>query len=126
FSHEILNTFPYAFLDDAPVEERRARAVEMRRILPDAVLNEVGALDPQAIAEVRADAWPDVRDPDELADTLHSLIALPENLGEKWQPLFEKLRVSNRATRAIHNGGAIEDRGAQPPPAVDFKKSMDE
>ena len=104
FSHEILNTFPYAFLDDAPLEERRARAVEMRRVLPDAVLNEVGALDPAAIAEVRADAWPDVRDADELADTLHSLIALPEGLGEEWRPLFEKLRGSNRATRArLHN-----------------------
>lgn len=100
FSHEILNTYPYAFLDDAPLEERRARAVEMRRVLPDAVLAEVGALDPAAIAQVRADAWPDVRDADELADALHSLIALPEGLGEEWRPLFEKLRATNRATRA--------------------------
>jgi ATP-dependent Lhr-like helicase len=105
FSHEILNTFPYAYLDDAPLEERRARAVEMRRVLPDAVLNEVGALDPAAIAQVRADAWPDVRDADELADVLHTLIALPERLGEEWRPLFEKLRTTDRATRArIHSG----------------------
>ncbi len=54
FSHEILNANPYAYLDDAPLEERRARAVEMRRTLPESVLNEVGALDPEAIAEVRA------------------------------------------------------------------------
>ncbi|HEV3038308.1 MAG TPA: DEAD/DEAH box helicase [Candidatus Angelobacter sp.] len=101
FSHEILNTYPYTFLDDAPLEERRARAVEMRRVLPDSVLNEVGALDPAAIAQVRADAWPDVRDADELADVLHSLIALPESMAEDWRPLFEKLRASNRATRAI-------------------------
>ena len=46
FSHEILNANPYAFLDDAPLEERRARAVQMRRMLPEAVLNEVGRLDP--------------------------------------------------------------------------------
>jgi ATP-dependent Lhr-like helicase len=46
FSHEILNANPYAYLDDAPLEERRARAVEMRRILPASVLEEVGALDP--------------------------------------------------------------------------------
>ena len=72
FSHEILNSNPYAYLDDAPLEERRARAVEMRRTLPESVLQEVGALDPAAIAEVRADAWPDVRDADELADTLHN------------------------------------------------------
>jgi ATP-dependent Lhr-like helicase len=114
FSHEILNTFPYAYLDDAPLEERRARAVEMRRVLPDAVLNEVGALDPAAIAEVRADAWPDVRDADELADTLHSLIALPESLGREWQSLFEKLRASNRATRAkVHSGDAETRSGSE-------------
>ncbi len=52
FSHEILNANPYAYLDDAPLEERRARAVQMRRILPEAVLNEVGRLDQQAIARV--------------------------------------------------------------------------
>ncbi|HEV2987208.1 MAG TPA: DEAD/DEAH box helicase [Candidatus Angelobacter sp.] len=100
FSHEILNTYPYAYLDDAPLEERRARAVEMRRVLPDSVLNEIGALDPAAIAQVRADAWPDVRDADELADVLHTLIALPENIAGEWQPLFEKLRASNRTTQA--------------------------
>ena len=78
FSHEILNANPYAYLDDAPLEERRARAVEMRRILPESVLEEVGKLDPDAIAQVREEAWPDVRDADELHDVLHTLIALPE------------------------------------------------
>jgi ATP-dependent helicase Lhr and Lhr-like helicase len=77
FSHEILNANPYAYLDDAPLEERRARAVEMRRMLPEAVLSEVGRLDPVAIAEVCADAWPDVRDAEELHDALLSLVALP-------------------------------------------------
>jgi ATP-dependent Lhr-like helicase len=77
FSHEILNANPYAYLDDAPLEERRARAVEMRRILPESVLEEVGKLDPAAIAQVREEAWPDVRDADELHDVLHTLIALP-------------------------------------------------
>jgi len=78
FSHEILNANPYAYLDDAPLEERRARAVEMRRVLPESVLEEVGKLDPAAIAQVRAEAWPDVRDADELHDVLLTLIALPE------------------------------------------------
>ena len=81
FSHEILNANPYAYLDDAPLEERRARAVEMRRVLPESVLEEVGKLDEGAIAQVRAEAWPDVRDADELHDVLHTLVALPENLG---------------------------------------------
>ncbi len=79
FSHEILNANPYAYLDDAPLEERRARAVEMRRVLPASVLEEVGALDPAAIAQVQAEAWPDVRDADELHDVLHTLVAMPEN-----------------------------------------------
>ncbi len=78
FSHEILNANPYAYLDDAPLEERRARAVEMRRILPESVLEEVGKLDPAAIAQVRDEAWPDVRDADELHDVLHTLVALPQ------------------------------------------------
>jgi ATP-dependent Lhr-like helicase len=116
FSHEILNSNPYAYLDDAPLEERRARAVEMRRSLPESVLQEVGALDPAAIAEVRADAWPDVRDADELADTLHTLIALPESFvpldgrspAEAWRGYFDSLRESNRASRAKINRAPIE------------------
>jgi len=83
FSHEILNANPYAYLDDAPLEERRARAVEMRRILPESVLEEVGKLDPAAIAQVREEAWPEVRDADELHDVLHTLIVLPEST---WGP----------------------------------------
>ena len=70
FSHEILNANPYAYLDDAPLEERRARAVEMRRVLPETVAADIGRLDPAAIEEVRRDAWPDVRDADELHDAL--------------------------------------------------------
>jgi len=76
-SHEILNSNPYTFLDDAPLEERRARAVSLRRTDPD-LAGGLGALDPAAIAEVQAQAWPDVRDPDELHDVLQSLGMLPE------------------------------------------------
>ena len=78
FSHEILNANPFAYLDDAPLEERRARAVEMRRVLPETVASDIGRLDPAAIEEVRKDAWPDVRDAEELHDALETLIALPE------------------------------------------------
>jgi ATP-dependent helicase Lhr and Lhr-like helicase len=78
FSHEILNANPYAYLDDAPLEERRARAVEMRRVLPEAMVSEVGQLDPAAVGEVRQQAWPDVRNADELHDALLSLVAVPE------------------------------------------------
>lgn len=117
FSHEILNANPYAYLDDAPLEERRARAVEMRRVLPDAVLGEIGRLDPAAIAEVSEDAWPDVRDAEELHDALLTLIAIPAGpraLGQSstrvfarlqesmpgWNTFFGQLTEERRATRA--------------------------
>jgi len=121
FSHEILNANPYAFLDDAPLEERRARAVELRRTLPASVLEEVGRLDPATIAEVTQDAWPEVRDADELHDALLTLIALPADsrgaaaLGREghgpcgtavlgcakdWDAYFDSLAAERRATRA--------------------------
>src|ERR1700719_4761557 len=114
FSHEMLNANPYAYLDDAPLEERRARAVEMRRMLPQSVLEEVGKLDPAAIVQVREEAWPDVRDADELHDVLHTLIALPEEIGRgdgmglvpssdsHWDSYFERLLNEGRAGHAIH------------------------
>ncbi len=118
FSHEILNANPYAYLDDAPLEERRARAVEMRRMLPDAVLGEIGRLNPDAIAEVRDDAWPDVRDAEELHDALQTFLALPARIfsGTEgtdplrakvqeslpiWGNFFDQLVVENRVSRAI-------------------------
>jgi len=111
FSHEILNANPYAYLDDAPLEERRARAVEMRRVLPASVLEEVGALDPAAIAQVQQEAWPDVRDADELHDVLHTLVTVPassqlsalssqENhsrVTTNWEAFFDRLQQENRA-----------------------------
>lgn len=82
FSHEILNANPYAFLDDAPLEERRARAVEMRRVLPSSMLEEIGKLDPAAIKEVQEQAWPDIRNADELHDFLQTVIAFPGESGQ--------------------------------------------
>jgi ATP-dependent helicase Lhr and Lhr-like helicase len=87
FSHEILNANPYAYLDDAPLEERRARAVEMRRVLPETALGDIGRLDAAAIAEVCDQAWPDVRDAEELHDALLTLIALPTSVAADAQPI---------------------------------------
>ena len=111
FSHEILNANPYAYLDDAPLEERRARAVQMRRVLPEAVLQEVGRLDQAAIARVREEARPDVRDGDELHDTLQTLVALPEEIGdpewqnavESWTPFLAELMEGRRVLLAQVN-----------------------
>ena len=122
FSHEILNANPYAYLDDAPLEERRSRAVEMRRILPETILSEIGRLDPAAIEQVRDDAWPDVRDAEELHDALLTLTFLPVSGPERvtiqhgwlpaklqesagiWNAQFEPLVSAQRAGRAHLNG----------------------
>ncbi|NOT21783.1 MAG: DEAD/DEAH box helicase [Nitrospiraceae bacterium] len=98
FSHEILNANPYAFLDDAPLEERRARAVEMRRTLPAQLAGEVGALDPAAIEEVQRESWPIVRDPDELHDALLTLVWVPESTTDNWAHFFPALVESGRAS----------------------------
>ncbi|MBX3331240.1 MAG: DEAD/DEAH box helicase [Nitrospira sp.] len=97
FSHEILNANPYAFLDDAPLEERRARAVEMRQTLPPDLLGQIGALDPVAIAEVGRESWPVVRDADELHDALLTLVWVPESTIQQWQPYLPPLVESGRA-----------------------------
>lgn len=101
-AHEILNASPYAFLDDAPLEERRARAVSLRRT-DSSLAGGIGALDPAAIAEVREQAWPDVRDADELHDALHGLVWLPVDrvaAHEGWAGWMDELRAQGRVTVA--------------------------
>ena len=109
FAHELLNANPYAFLDDAPLEERRARAVSMRGMVPDKLLGEAGRLDPAAIAELRQECWPDVRDEHELHDLLCSLIVVPVEIQRcegalHWPLFFERLAAQGRATAAEHGG----------------------
>lgn len=104
FSHEILNANPYAFLDDAPLEERRARAVQLRSTLRTDISNGAGILDPKAIAEVAGEVWPEPRDADELHDALLSLISLP--VQPEWQTWFDELASMNRVF-------AFEREGAQ-------------
>jgi ATP-dependent Lhr-like helicase len=144
FSHEILNANPYAYLDDAPLEERRARAVEMRRILPESVLEEIGKLDPGAISQVREEAWPDVRDADELHDVLHTLVALPQDCptppraedattglaasltaSDQWRRFFEQLQAQGRAGVSVVplNGEAGGDASLD---GRDARRSIDD
>ena len=111
-SHEILNANPYAFLDDAPLEERRARAVEMRRTLPPELLGQVGALDPVAIEEVEAEAWPVVRDADELHDALLTLVWVPVEQGAAWTMWLPRLIEEGRAVEILvpdHGPAANEE-----------------
>jgi ATP-dependent Lhr-like helicase len=100
-SHEILNSRPYTFLDDAPLEERRTRAVQLRRGLP-VQGRELAALDPAAIDRVRAEAAPDPRDAGELLDVLLWLGAVAPNA--EWQAWFDELAVAQRALCADVHG----------------------
>jgi ATP-dependent Lhr-like helicase len=109
FAHELLNASPYAFLDDAPLEERRARAVSLRRTLSQENLRDLGRLDPEVIAQVRAEAWPLVRDAEELHDALLSLGMMPSKdveLGGAWRDFFDELRSAGRATEFLAENGA--------------------
>jgi len=107
FSYSLLNAQPYAFLDDAPLEERRARAVATRRTLSIESVRDLGRLDPEAIEKVRKEAWPLVRDTDELHDTLLSVGLLPEEEGKSWKPWFSELTATGRATRAVDADGKV-------------------
>ncbi len=95
FSHELINANPYAYLDDAPLEERRTRAVTLRRATPNAA-DASSLLDPAAIAEVAESSWPLVRDADELHDALLTLVVVPP--APAWQAWFEELVAQRRAT----------------------------
>ncbi|MCC7157083.1 MAG: DEAD/DEAH box helicase [Bryobacterales bacterium] len=103
FSHEILNANPYAFLDDAPLEERRARAVQLRGATR-ADFGGAGVLDPDAIDQISAEVWPEPRDADELHDALLTLVTAPA--AAPWQLWFDELRGAGRAFSL--NRGASE------------------
>ena len=115
FSHQILNAMPYAFLDDAPLEERRSRAVALRRALPDDA-RDLGSLDSAAIEAASRDAWPLVRDADELHDALLTLGILPQRdiaryaeppEADRWPAWFDTLTTQGRSTRARYGDGRV-------------------
>ncbi|MGH9311933.1 MAG: Lhr family helicase, partial [Vicinamibacterales bacterium] len=133
-SHEILNARPYAFLDDAPLEERRTQAVYARRAGESSSAGDLGALDGGAIGRVRDEARPEPRDADELHDALLTagILTMEEGAGIG-RELFDHLVAERRVAvaqpgpvwicaerllelLAIHPGAAI-DPAVAPPPA---------
>jgi ATP-dependent Lhr-like helicase len=103
-AHAIVGARPWAFLDDAPLEERRARAVALRRALPAEEAGGLGALDAGAIGEVAAQVWPDVRDEEELHDALLDLGLLPAADGAAWEAHLDALVRHGRAARLARAG----------------------
>ncbi|HKB12916.1 MAG TPA: hypothetical protein VKD69_19770, partial [Vicinamibacterales bacterium] len=135
-SHEILNARPYAFMDDAPLEERRTQAVYARRATEPSSAGGLGALDEAAIERVRDEARPDPRDADELHDALVTVGFLTRAETDAIAPdLFAQLAAARRAAtleaaglqmfvaaerlpelRAIHAGATLVP-AIEPPPS---------
>jgi ATP-dependent Lhr-like helicase len=106
FALEVLSARPYAFLDDAPLEERRTQAVMSRRWLAPDVASDLGNLDRDAVERVRGEAWPDPVNADELHDGLVWLGFLSaEDIAAKpeWRDWLSSLAVQKRITR-LHTG----------------------
>lgn len=95
-AHEIITGKPFTFLDDAPLEERRTRAVTLRRGLPESA-RDLGALDEDAIAAVADEAWPQPRNAEEVHDALLGLVAIDEMAVLDWVDWCEELRAAGRA-----------------------------
>ncbi|HEY3040972.1 MAG TPA: DEAD/DEAH box helicase [Pyrinomonadaceae bacterium] len=96
-AQEILNARPYAYLDDAPLEERRTRAVQQRRWLDPQTARDMGKLDQDAIDRVRDEAWPRVENADELHDALVELGFITAAEGVEWPEFFAELKDDRRA-----------------------------
>jgi len=99
---EVLSARPYAFLDDAPLEERRTQAVMSRRWMDPESAADIGKLDPQAIQRVREEAWPDAVSPDELHDALSWLTFMTEAEVQRnpaWPGLIHELMTQRRVLR---------------------------
>ena len=99
---EAMSARPYAFLDDAPLEERRTQAVMARRWLAPEDAAEIGRLDAEAILRVKAETWPDAQNADELHDALVWLGFMTDAeiaAGPRWIAWFDELARERRATR---------------------------
>ena len=99
---EVLSARPYAFLDDAPLEERRTQAVLARRWSDPQSTDDLGQLDAEAILAVAEEAWPQARTADELHEALMALACLTDaesRSDPQWPALLEALAASGRATR---------------------------
>jgi ATP-dependent Lhr-like helicase len=102
---EVLSAKPYAFLDDAPLEERRTQAVMGRRWLAPEAASEIGRLDGEAIERVRGEARPDPTNADELHDGLVWFGFLAADEAANWSGWLQQLAAGGRAAR-LRTGSA--------------------
>ncbi len=102
-AHEIVTGKPYTYLDNAPIEERRTRAVSLRRTLP-ADARDLAALDPEAIARVADEAWPEARNAEEVHDALLGFVAIAEPFVRDWRDHLHALAAEDRAASFVLDG----------------------
>ncbi|MBY0369297.1 DEAD/DEAH box helicase, partial [bacterium] len=106
FAYQLINAYPYAFLDDAPAEERRTRAVAMRPALSVTELQDLDRMDPKAIGQVCEEAWPEPRSADEWYETLVATPAFPLAQAKGFAAFTESLEAQGRlaVARGKHDG----------------------
>ena len=108
FARGILSSQPYTFLDDAPLEERRTQAVISRRFLDSKSSDELGDLDPDAIARVKEEAWPSPEDAEEVHEALLWMGYATVEEGRAWQPWLDALASAGRVAREADRWFAAE------------------
>src|SRR5262245_9122651 len=115
FARGILNAMPYAFLDDAPLEERRTQAVMTRRSLDPASADTLGALDPEAVAQVQSEAWPAPENAEEVHESLlwMGYVTDAEAKRSEWNPWLAELRAANRVVHEVDANGSPVWRAAE-------------
>jgi ATP-dependent Lhr-like helicase len=108
FARGILSAQPYSFLDDAPLEERRTQAVMSRRVLDTRTADDIGALDPEAIARVREEAWPQPANAEEVHEALLWMGYVSVEEGRPWQAWLDELAGGGRVVREGDRWFAVE------------------
>ena len=96
FARGVLSVRPYGFLDDAPLEERRTQAVLMRRVIDAKAADTVGVLDPEAVARVKEEAWPDPREAEEVHEALLWMGYATEAEAAPWAAWLRELAAQGR------------------------------
>ncbi len=109
FAQEIINARPYAFLDDAPFEERRTNAILNRSWVDPAETVGFAVLDPAAIAQVREEAWPLVRNAEEFHDAVYSIGYMTASEIERggYQQYVQQLQATGRMTKVVHQAQSL-------------------
>jgi ATP-dependent Lhr-like helicase len=108
FARGILSSQPYSFLDDAPLEERRTQAVMARRVLDIRTADDLGALDPEAIARVRDEAWPQPTNAEEVHEALLWMGYVTVEEAGAWQAWLDELAAGRRVVREGDRFYAVE------------------